>query len=89
MQVRKALLCDKVNVYSVDTMRQELVAHAHLSYQDDIQDLSAQIQTGELLQTCVALCCSVLQRAAACCIVLQRVAVCCSVVQCAAVWCSV
>jgi len=66
MQVRKALLCEKVNVYSVDTMRQELVAHAHLSYQDEIQDLSAQIQTGELLQMCVALCCSVLQRVACC-----------------------
>ena len=34
--VRKALVCEKVNVYTVDTMRQELLAYAHLTYQDDI-----------------------------------------------------
>ena len=37
----------------------------------------------------VAVCCSVLQCAAACCSVLPRVAVCCSVLQCAAACCSV
>jgi len=42
-------------------------------------------QTGQ----CVAVCCSVLQRAAVCCSVLQCAAVCCSVLQCAAVCCSV
>ena len=39
---------------------------------------------------CVAMCCSVLQCAAAvCCSVLQCVAVCCNVLQCAAMCCSV
>jgi len=35
--------------------------------------------------TCVAACCSVLQRVAACCSVLQCVIMCCSVLQCVAV----
>jgi len=36
---------------------------------------------------CVAVCCSVLQRAEVCCSELQYVAVCCSVLQCVAVCC--
>ena len=52
-----------------------------------------------VIQVCVAVCCSVLQRVAVCCSVLQCVAVfcsmlqygavCCSVLQCFAVCCSV
>ena len=34
---------------------------------------------------CVAVCCSMMQRAVVCCNVLQCVAVCCSVLQCVAV----
>ena len=41
--VRNALLCEKVNVYVVDTMRQELVSYPHLAYQDDMEDIKTQI----------------------------------------------
>ena len=41
--IRRALVCEKVNVFTVDTMRQELIALAHLSHQDDIHDLTTQV----------------------------------------------
>ena len=46
------------------------------------------LQNG-ISETCVAVCCSVLQCVAVGCSVLQCVAVCCSVLQCVAVCCSV
>ena len=45
--VRGALVCEKVNVYSIDTMRQELLADSHLAHQDTIHDITAQIKTVE------------------------------------------
>ena len=41
--IRRTLVCEKVNVFTVDTMRQELIALAHLSHQDDIHHLTTQI----------------------------------------------
>ncbi len=41
--IRRTLVCEKVNVFTVDTMRQELIALAHLSHQDDIHDLTTQM----------------------------------------------
>ena len=43
----------------------------------------------DVIQQCVAVCCSVLQCVAVCCSVLQCVAVCCSVLQCVVVCYSV
>jgi hypothetical protein len=45
--IRRTLVCEKVNVFTVDTMRQELIALAHLSHQDDIHHLTTQIPTLE------------------------------------------
>ena len=45
--VRAALVCEKVNVYMIDTMRQELLADSHLAHQDTIYDITAQIKTTE------------------------------------------
>ena len=42
-----------------------------------------------VLQQCVAVCCSVLQRELVCCSVWQCVAVCCSVLQGAVVCCNI
>ena len=36
-------MCEKVNVYVVDTMRQELVTYPHLAYHDDMEDIKTQI----------------------------------------------
>ena len=50
--VRKALACEKVNVYLVDVVRQELVTQGHLAHQDEVDDLNVQAanQEAELLR---------------------------------------
>lgn len=42
--VRKALACEKVNVYTVDVMRQELVGDIASGYEEDIEALKEQVR---------------------------------------------
>ena len=67
--------------------------HTHGLVMSDRKDLKKSSKTlkcrHEVRNSCVAVCCSVLQCVAVYCSVLQCVAVCCSALQCVAVHCSV
>ncbi|KAJ1490529.1 hypothetical protein T484DRAFT_1777288 [Baffinella frigidus] len=43
--VRQNLLCEKVNVYSIDLVRQELTMESHLALQDDMDHIQAEIDS--------------------------------------------